>query len=100
MFAVRRLGVSDRLARTMSCTNAIESMISVVQDLSRRVKRWRDPRMVTRWVGVGMLEAERSFRRVRGYKGMPKLVDALQRELASKVTPDGDTPEEYDQAAA
>jgi hypothetical protein len=43
-----------------------------------------------------MLEAERSFRRVRGYKGMPKLVDALRRE----VTPAVNTPEEYDQAAA
>jgi hypothetical protein len=53
-----------------------------------------------RWIAAGMLEAERSFRRVRGYKGMPKLVDALRRELASKVTPAVDTPEEYDQAAA
>jgi transposase-like protein len=90
MFAVRRLGVSDRLARTMSCTNAIESMISVVQDLSRRVKRWRDPRMVTRWVGVGMLEAERSFRRVKGCKDMPVLVIAVRREVAQRLN--GDTP--------
>src|ERR1700722_349922 len=28
-----------------------------------------------------MLEAERSLRRVRGYKGMDKLVDALRREM-------------------
>jgi hypothetical protein len=43
-----------------------------------------------------MLEAEQSFRRVRGYKDMAKLVDALCRE----VTPAVDPPEEYDQAAA
>ena len=88
MFTVRRLGVPDRLARTMSCTNAIESMFSVVQDLTRRVKRWRDPKMVTRWVGVGMLEAERSFRRVKGCKDMPILVAAVRREVAQRLADD------------
>jgi hypothetical protein len=43
-----------------------------------------------------MLEAERSFRRVRGYKDMAKLVEAIRREVAPAVV----TPEEYDQAAA
>jgi putative transposase len=37
MFTVRRLGVSDRLARTLSCTNAIESMISICRDTARHV---------------------------------------------------------------
>jgi hypothetical protein len=85
MFTVRRLGVPDRLARTMSCTNIVESMISVVRDLSRRVKNWRDATMVRRWVGTGMLEAERSFRRVRGCKDMAVLVKAVRAEVASRL---------------
>jgi putative transposase len=88
MFTVRRLGVPDRLARTMSCTNAIESMFSVVENLTRRVKRWRDPKMVTRWVGVGMLEAERSFRRVKGCADMAVLVAAVRREVAHRLAED------------
>jgi hypothetical protein len=52
--------------------------------------------MKKRWIAAGMLEAERSFRRVRGHKDMAKLVDALRRE----VTPAVDTTKEYDQAAA
>ena len=66
MFSVRRLGASDRLARSLSCTNAIESMISTVRLVSSGVKRWRDPAMVRRWVGTGMIEAQRSFRRIKG----------------------------------
>ena len=85
MFTVRRLGVPDRLARTMSCTNSIESMISVVRDLSGRVKNWRDATMVRRWVGTGMLEAERSFRRVRGCKDMAVLVKAVRAEVATRL---------------
>ena len=70
MFTVRRLGASDRLARSLSCTNAIESMISTVRLVASGVKRWRDPAMVRRWVGTGMIEAQRSFRRIKGCRDM------------------------------
>jgi len=88
MFTVRRLGASDRLARTLSCTNAVESMISVVQNLCGRVTNWKDPRMVRRWVGVGMLEAERSFRRIKGCKDMPALTANIRAEVARRRTAD------------
>jgi len=84
MFTVRRLGASDRLARSLSCTNAVESMISVVQTLAGRVKNWKDPKMVRRWVGVGMLEAERSFRRIKGCKDMPALTAHIRAEVARR----------------
>lgn len=100
MFTVRRLGVTDRLARSLSCTNIIESTISVVRDLTDRVKRWQDARMVRRWVGAGMLEAERSFRRVKGCKDMPGLVAALRKEVAKRVAGERVTVTEYDQPAA
>jgi putative transposase len=79
MFTVRRLGVGDRLARTLSSTNPVESMLSVARSTARNVKRWRDGQMVRRWVAAGMLNAERSFRRVKGHADMPVLVAALAR---------------------
>ena len=84
MFTVRRLGASDRLARSLSCTNAVESMISVVDRLCGRVTNWKDPRMVRRWVGVGMLEAERSFRRIKGCKDMGALTANIRAEVARR----------------
>lgn len=98
MFTVRRLGVPDLLARSMSCTNAIESMISVCKTLSSRVKHWRDTTMICRWVGVGMLEAERSFRRVKGCKQMDVLVKAVRAEVARRVA--AAEPEAADRAVA
>jgi transposase-like protein len=104
MFTVRRLGASDLLARSLSCTNAIESMISTVRLVSSGVKRWRDPAMVRRWVGTGMIEARRSFRRIKGSKDMKQLVDAVRAEVARRVAADQEgsavTPTNYDQAAA
>jgi len=92
MFSVRRLGVGDRLARSLTNTNMIESMISVGRDTTRNVKRWRDGTMVKRWVAAGMLNAERSFRRLKGCNDMPTLVAALARHVGA-VTPQRDNEE-------
>jgi hypothetical protein len=94
---VRRLGVSGRLVTTLTNTNCIESMISVARTTMGNVKSWKDGSMKKRWVAAGMLEAERSFRRVRGCKDMPALVAALRRQTA---TDEPVTPDNYDQVAA
>jgi hypothetical protein len=91
MFTVRRLGIDGTLARTLVCTNMIESMISICRTTSRNVKRWRDQGdMRRRWCAAGLLEAEKKFRRVRGYRQMPDLVAAVGRH-AKSVTPPCDT---------
>jgi putative transposase len=79
MFTVARLGIDGRLARTLTTSNPIESMISIARTTNRNVTRWRNGQMVLRWTAAGMLNAERSFRRVKGYKQMPQLVAALKR---------------------
>jgi hypothetical protein len=81
MFTVARPGIDGRLARTLTTSNPIESMISIARTTNRNVTRWRDGQMVLRWTAAGMLNAERSFRRIKGYKQMP-----------SSSTPSVDTP--------
>jgi hypothetical protein len=68
-----------RLAKTLVTSNPAESMISIARTTNRNVTRWRDGHMVLRWTAAGMLNAERSFRRIKGYKQMPQLVEALHR---------------------
>jgi putative transposase len=79
MFTVARLGIDGRLARTLTTSNPVESMISIARTTNRNVTRWRDGQMVLRWTAAGMLNAERSFRRIKGHKQMPQLIDALRR---------------------
>ena len=90
MFTVRRLGINGRLAATLTNTNCIESMISIARDTTHNVKRWRDGKMIKRWCAAGMLNAERSFRRLKGHKQMPALIAALERHVEA-VTPACDT---------
>ncbi len=79
MFTVSRLGIDGRLAKTLVTSNPVESMISIARTTNRNVTRWRDGHMVLRWTAAGMLNAERSFRRIKGYKQMPDLTAALHR---------------------
>lgn len=96
MFTARRIGVTSSLAKNLTNTNCIESMISVARRTTGRVTKWKDGSMKKRWIAAGMLEAERSFRRIKGYTAMPKFVEALHRDVApSAVTPAG-----YDHQAA
>jgi transposase-like protein len=79
LFTVARLGITGTLAKTLTTSNPIESMISIARTTNRNVTRWRDGQMVLLWTAAGMLNAQRSFRRVRGFKQMPQLVAALRR---------------------
>jgi hypothetical protein len=57
---VLRLGVPPTLARTLSSTHSIESMISIARTHSRNVKRWQSGIMALRWCAAGMAEAGKS----------------------------------------
>jgi putative transposase len=77
--AVTRLGLSGSLLDTFKSTNPIESMISIARDVTGNVKRWKNGKMVVRWMAAGLLDAEKRFRRVKGYRDMPMLRVALRR---------------------
>ena len=83
---LQRLGVHEQLWRTLSTTNPIESMIAIVRSTSRNVKRWQNGDMCLRWTAAGMLEAERQFRRVVGYRDLAKLAVAIEREVGVTAT--------------
>ena len=76
---VHRLHLPMQLRKTMASTNVIESAFSIVEQVCRNMKRWHGGDQRERWVGSGLLVAEKQFRRVQGYKQIPILI----RELAA-----------------
>jgi transposase-like protein len=75
---VQGLGLSERLQRSLTTTNAAESLISRTRHVKRNVKRWRSGKMMLRWVAAGVLEAVKGFRRLKGHRDMPTLVAKLR----------------------
>ena len=82
---VQRLGLTGALRRTLRSTNIIENLNGSVERYTRNVKRWRGGHMIQRWVASALVEAEKHFRRVRGYRDLPHLVNALD----ALAPPDG-----------
>lgn len=83
ILTVVRLRLPEPLRRSLACTNIIENMLVTIRSTSRNVKRWQDARMVLRWTAAGMLEANKTFRRLKAYKLLPRLRDALRRHQES-----------------
>ena len=75
---VHRLHCRCNFRKTMASTNAIESAFSIVEQVCRNVKRWHGGDQRERWLGSGLLVAEKQFRRVQGYKQIPHLIRELE----------------------
>jgi transposase-like protein len=76
---VMGLGLSPRLTRTFSTTNPIENMNGRIRSTARRVKHWNSGTMILRWVLVGVLEAARGFRRLKGHNDINILIAKLKQ---------------------
>ena len=88
-----QLGVWGALARTLVSTNPIENLMGTLERVSRNVKRWRHGRMALRWAVTGLLEAQKTFRRVKGHREMPLLLRALESRVASDKVNGNETEE-------
>jgi transposase-like protein len=81
---VHQLRVPDQLRRTLCCTNVIESASSIVETVCRNVKRWRPGDQIERWVGSGLLVAERQFNKVIGHRQIPLLLSSMANAVSKK----------------
>jgi transposase-like protein len=78
---LHRLKVPLELWKTLRSTNVIESAFSIVRVVCRNVKRWRPGNQIERWVGSGLVVAEKQFRRIDGHRALPGLINALEADL-------------------
>ena len=81
ILTVIRLGLPHELRRSLACTNIVENALGTVRQVTRNVKRWRHAEMALRWTAAGLLEAQKTFRRLKAYRQLPILRNALQEHL-------------------
>lgn len=73
-----KLGLPPALRAFLVTTNAIESLMGCTRSSSRNVTRWRAGDMISRWTAAGLLHAEQGFHRIKGYRHLPLLAQALR----------------------
>mgnify|MGYP000865956469 FL=1 len=84
---VLKLHLPNTLTRSLSTTNAIENLMSSIRRTTRRVSRWKNGSMTRRWVAMADFEARLGFRRLKGHREMPLLIEVLDRLHRSEVAP-------------
>jgi len=81
---LHRLGLSVELGRSLSTTNCIENVNSKLGGYLRKIKYWKTPDMLARWVAMGMIEIESRMRKINNYEKLYLLRKALKSELKLK----------------
>ena len=79
IIALHLIDAPSTLNVSLLSTNFIENSFRNVRAKIGRVKRWADTAQAERWLSYGLLEAELGFRRMKGWKDIPKLVENLRK---------------------
>ena len=87
LLTLHRFEVPGLLRRTLHSTNPIESMFAMVRECESHIKRYRSSKMSQRWLGAVLIHAEESFKAVKGYREIPKVIRKIQqvRETAIEL---------------
>ena len=83
---LHRLGVYGVLGRSLKTTNGLESINALIEERCAKVDHWQHSSQRHRWLATALLDIEPRLRKVMGYRHLPKLRDALKRELKIDTT--------------
>jgi len=86
---LHRLGLFRELGISFKTTNCIESLMALVGQKTDKVDYWRNSDQKHRWLAAALLDIEPRLRKVKGYRYLPQLRIAIQREMERrKVVPE------------
>ena len=74
------------LRRTLKTTNGLESINALIEERCAKVDHWQNSSQRQRWLRTALLDIEPRLRKVMGYRHLPRLRDALKRELKIDTT--------------
>ena len=83
---LHRLGVYGVLGRSLKTTNGLESINALIEERCSKVDHWQNSSQRHRWLATTLLDIEPRLRKVMGYRHLPRLRDALKRELKIDTT--------------
>jgi putative transposase len=79
LISLHRLEVPSTLNVSLLSTNIIENTMLNIRRKTDRNHRWRpETQQADRWLASSLLFAEKGFRRIKGYKEIPDLVESLK----------------------
>ena len=77
----RVLAQDGVLGHSLKTTNCIESVNALIEERCAKVDHWKTSNQRQRWLATALTDIEPRLRKVMGYRHLPKLREALKREL-------------------
>jgi putative transposase len=90
---LHRLGLFRQLGISFKTTNGIECLMAFVGQRTDKVDSWRNSDQKRRWLGAALLDIEPRLRKVKGYRYLPQLRVAIQREIERQTVKEKQTKE-------
>lgn len=78
---LHRLDMYGVLGCSLKTTNCLESVNALVEERCAKVDHWKNSSQRHRWLATALVDIEPRLRKVRGYRHLPQLREALKREL-------------------
>jgi transposase-like protein len=75
---LHRLGLFRELGASLKTTNTLESIMAQVEQRTGKVDHWRTSEQKQRWCAAALLAIEPRLRKVKGYRHLPRLAEALR----------------------
>ncbi len=77
---LHRLSVYPLIGISFKTTNCLESVNSLIEERCGKVDAWRNSNQKHRWLAAALVDIEPRLRKVKGFRHLPLLRKALQRE--------------------
>lgn len=87
LLTLHQLGITGELRKSLSSTNIIESLFSVVRRKCLNVKNWKSKKsnQKMRWIAASILDHKKNkMRKLRGVRQRMKLIQALGEKLENE----------------
>ena len=84
---LHRLGLFALLGVSLKTTNCLESINGLIEECCAKVDRWTNSSQRQRWLAAALLDIEPRLRKVKGYRHLPRLREALKQELKLGAAP-------------
>ncbi len=78
---LHRLGVFAELGTSLKTTNALESIHARVESRTAKVDHWKNSEQKQRWLATALLDLEPRLRRIKNYRALPLLREAIKRQM-------------------
>lgn len=82
---LHRLGVYPLIGISFKTTNCLESVNSLIEERCGKVDAWRNSNQKHRWLAAALVDIEPRLRKVKGFRHLPLLRKALQRETNNGI---------------